>query len=324
MASSSALQELFDAMEISKSASYLLLPPTIVTLYDMFLRSSEEGTTQSSEGIVLCCKILWARLSNFPLQLIRQARCTCVSFTWISTLAGPAIFTTTINIILSLRLYALYSQSRIVAALLSTLVFAEFVLETYSCIAASVGTTRLDPPLGLPWTGCLFVPQTSSGARDTLLAWVSCLVVSMTFFLLMVYKFIIMIAWRKNDSRFIQTSNNDQSPAATLLDIFVRDGTLYFFLIFCTVLLTTVFNNVTPLKQNVMVPFSWMIAIYSLAGSGLILNLRTAARTTEGILSFSTATTHMSELRVAHSETINSTTIGSSAVDFELETYSSE
>ena len=59
--------------------------------------------------------------------------------------------------------------------------------------------------------------------------------------------------------------------------------------------------------------------LYSKQGSSLILNLRTAARTTKGTLSFSAATNHVSELRVAHIDTL-----GTAATDYELDTYSYE
>ena len=50
------------------------------------------------------------------------------------------------------------------------------------------------------------------------------------FFILMIYKFVMMVAWRRDSSSSDRNYGDERMSSATLLGIFVRDGTLYFFL----------------------------------------------------------------------------------------------
>lgn len=46
----------------------------------------------------------------------------------------------------------------------------------------------------------------------------------------MIYKFVMMVAWRRDSSSSDRNYGDERMSSATLLGIFVRDGTLYFFL----------------------------------------------------------------------------------------------
>lgn len=319
MATPEALKELFDAMGTSRDVSYFMLAAVVIPIYDILLNLSREIQHVWHAKLSLV-KLLYfiARYYGLAFLIFIVTAATlrspsekfCVAATWVTSLAGPAVFTTTINIILTLRLHALYEQKRSVFIGLSVLVFAEFVLEVYSCIKAGLETKSLSPPLGLPWTGCLYIPPPS--ARETLLAWISCLTVALIFFLMMVYKFAMMVKFRGRDARAFSSSTS-------LLTIFVRDGTFYFFLIFVMVLLCTTFINVTSLKARYQIPFAYMIAVYSIAGSNLILNLRSAAHGRGTILSFTANNTDVSELRVARRYNSNTFNTATTTAEFEME-----
>ncbi|CAL1711136.1 unnamed protein product [Somion occarium] len=95
---------------------------------------------------------------------------------------------------------------------------------------------------------------------------------------------------------------NLRSPE--LLDTFFQDGTIYFLLTFCIVLICTIFINVQKLLPWYLVPYNWQMTAFSQAGSRLILNLRTVARGKGDVLSFINQS-DISGLRIASESAIS-------------------
>ncbi|PBK58681.1 hypothetical protein ARMSODRAFT_1028048 [Armillaria solidipes] len=93
----------------------------------------------------------------------------CQRWFWAKILLGEILFTTVINIILIMRLNAMYGKKLKVLVFLVFLVIVEFVLELYCSLvsAKKAYETTFTAPLGLPWPGCFARPN----VMFTLTAW---------------------------------------------------------------------------------------------------------------------------------------------------------
>ncbi|KAL9709188.1 hypothetical protein Ac2012v2_007543 [Leucoagaricus gongylophorus] len=104
--------------------------------------------------------------SYFEGQLKRSSRCH--AHLYLATVAGLFIFTTVINVILLLRLYALYESSVRVLRFLITVVFIEFVLELYTTVETLISEHVVPSNPLIPYPGCIIQ---SSPHTSNLVAW---------------------------------------------------------------------------------------------------------------------------------------------------------
>ncbi|TFK31569.1 hypothetical protein BDQ12DRAFT_729437 [Crucibulum laeve] len=185
---------------------------------------------------------------------------------------GPIVFATIINIIMLLRVHALYHHNFKVLCILIFALLGEFSAELFISIKYAILLTRslFTPPLGLPLTGCLAVPNTGL----TLVAWVPGLVVAAFFFAMTLWKFIDTA--RKSQKAPIWKVR-EWKTLSPFLVAFIKDGTIFFFLITLTLLVSTILTMAAPNAMKT-IPLSWLIAVYSFAGCRLILNLREVGR----------------------------------------------
>ncbi|KAJ3486336.1 hypothetical protein NLI96_g4302 [Meripilus lineatus] len=162
---------------------------------------------------------------------------------------GPNVFTTLVNLIFIMRLYALYHRNTRVLIFLLTLLFgeyassprffilvtdmtpAEFTAEMYSTIFTVLNEVPMSAPLGLPWLGCI-VSLKSNTRQKGLAAWILCLIVA-----------------------FNPTHH--------------RIFTTVFFALMMIIFVQTPIAAIAP---------PWIVALYSISGSRLVLNLRISAR----------------------------------------------
>lgn len=245
-----------------------------------------------SESAVYICSILWNLLldgcthrfgesftgSNLS-DLLPVDTCTglsvkfCQNYLWFYSMGGAIIFTTAINAILVLRLYALFGRSFRVLAILIAILTVEFATEFYISFKIGLVTqkTAFVAPPGVPLPGCLATAPT----HFTLASWIPCLIAATIFFLMTAYKMLQSLADMRRGG--ISWSIQNQHSISPILLAFFQDGTIYFSLIAVILLVCTITTIVLegPMK---IVGQGWLIAIYSFSGSRLILNLRQAAR----------------------------------------------
>ncbi|KAJ6590177.1 hypothetical protein DFH09DRAFT_1359155 [Mycena vulgaris] len=180
-------------------------------------------------------------------------------------MGGDILFSTVVNIILILRLNAMYGKKAVLVFLL-VLFSGEFSLELYVCIKAAISTERevFPAPVDI-WPGCLSNPDT----HFTLISWIPTLVIQFIFFLLTIAKLF-------EDGRWRLSTLKEMKTLSPLFVSFIRDGSVFFFLIFAIVLASTLLSLLVhgPLL-NMAQP--WLTAIYSFSVSGLVLNLRQLA-----------------------------------------------
>ncbi|CAL1707160.1 unnamed protein product [Somion occarium] len=159
--------------------------------------------------------------------------------------------TMTVQVILQLRVYALYNRSRKILIFLLALCALEV-----SAMAVLVGVTighleRL--PVSSTTTGCYYRGILGFSA----LFWVPGLIYEPILFFLVLYK-----AWPSK-------RNEPQIPLVVRI---ARDSLLYFVLVFAELLISTVIWARAPTYINLVMP--WSAALPSILGSRLLLNMR--------------------------------------------------
>ncbi|OCB85149.1 hypothetical protein A7U60_g7775 [Sanghuangporus baumii] len=189
-----------------------------------------------------------------------------VALTDLLNSAGDILFTTVVNVILILRLAALYKYNRKVICFLSILLIMEFAVELYVTVKNTLFTWK---------TAYVASPgfEASNSRTST--------------------RMLTSITPAKQDpmshyhlTTLNMTNNTDLVLAiklilrkeiiSPLLVALLRDGALHFF---CITAILTVCTVTTTVIQGpyAAVGLEWLIAIYSVSGSRLILNLRDSA-----------------------------------------------
>ncbi|KAK7683085.1 hypothetical protein QCA50_013758 [Cerrena zonata] len=169
-----------------------------------------------------------------------------------------------IGVIFILRLYSIYSRSVPVLVTFSLLLAAELGTKIW---AFTDGTRLILPP---QLDGCILVGRSPSGER-MVYTWAAELVFDTLVFFATLYRTIHLYR------------NSQGGTAQSLIRVIMRDGILYFAVIFGTNVVTvTMFVAATPDLKVVNASFSTLIT--SLMVSRLMLNLRRqAARTHEAV-----------------------------------------
>ncbi|KAJ6451674.1 hypothetical protein C8R47DRAFT_1229758 [Mycena vitilis] len=133
--------------------------------------------------------------------------------------------------------------------------------------AVTTAQNAFEPPQGVHWPGCVTIVSTF----PALVGWVPAIFVSLIFFVLTMVKFVIV--FRTSHSEWRLDKLRELKSYSPILMAFVRDGTVFFLLIFTAVLVNTVTDQVFegPLSGIVL---PWVTAIYSFSASRLVLNIR--------------------------------------------------
>ncbi|TCD63508.1 hypothetical protein EIP91_005341 [Steccherinum ochraceum] len=155
------------------------------------------------------------------------------------------------QVILQLRVYALYERSKSVLLLLLAMCALEMAAMA-SLVGVTIGNLEHLPIASTP-TGCYYRGLLELSA----LFWVPGLIFEPILCILVIYK-----AWSpKNPSRSIP-----------LVATVARDSLLYFIAIFAILLCSTIIWAVNPTYINMVMP--WSAALPSILGSRLLLNMR--------------------------------------------------
>jgi len=191
---------------------------------------------------------------------------------------GDILFTTFVNMLFSLRMYALFGGDKRVLGFFVALCIAEYGAEFYTVFVSAQTATRaafLAPP-GVPIPGCLTVGLPE---RLTLIAWIPNLTVNSLFFIVSMFKL-----WKWTGTHGTLRSAHGSGP--TVFDVILRDGTVFYFVTMAVV----VVNMVTALIQGArlnLLTTPWLITAYSFSGAHIILNLRKAAA--KGVIGVNTS-----------------------------------
>ncbi|KAF8338615.1 hypothetical protein F5887DRAFT_982075 [Amanita rubescens] len=163
-----------------------------------------------------------------------------------------------IGVIFILRLYALYNRSMVVVSLGCLLLATELGVKIW---AFTCGTSLQLPP-GL--VGCILVGRTSLRFAST---WISELVFDLIVFLATIHQAIL------------NNSEIHKSQGISLFDLVVRDGVIYFAIIFVANSVTVLMFIFAP-EDLKAINASFSTLITSLMVSRLILNLRSVVEST--------------------------------------------
>ncbi|GJE92690.1 hypothetical protein PsYK624_088450 [Phanerochaete sordida] len=270
------LEALFTTLHLTRIGTYVNVAALCTASYDLLLNLHNE------------IEQIWLAPWSLPKVLYLLARyysvihlcivnglsistgmsdAKCVFFT-ARISGGPVVFTSLVNVILLLRIRAIFDMNMKVVYPVAFLMICQFGVELSTTVWNAMIVRRIPTPPFIPWPGCL----AEGLMRQTLLAWIPCIVVASICASLTVYRFFAVagITWRT------KASSIDVSP---LFRQFVWDGTLGFILIFavnvtCAITTLTVNNALADLPSN------WLIVIYALVGAKMILNLRVTAKTT--------------------------------------------
>ncbi|KAF8994814.1 hypothetical protein BDQ17DRAFT_1412416 [Cyathus striatus] len=128
--------------------------------------------------------------------------------------------------------------------------------------------------IAVPLAGCAIQlpPSISSQHRVMAIFWGPCLSISLILFLMT-----LATLWRLSNvnENLRHPCRWKQGKPYPLLSLILTDGTVFFFLIFIADLIMTIQDcSDTPLTTSSEQLLPWVIAIRSVAGSRLILNLR--------------------------------------------------
>ncbi|KAI0340201.1 hypothetical protein BDW22DRAFT_1360739 [Trametopsis cervina] len=179
--------------------------------------------------------------------------------------------------IFTLRLYAVYGKSRTILFLFTALLAGEVAVKIWSFTAG----TRLQLPPGL--VGCILTGKDATSR--VMFTWVAELVFDSCVFVAMLYRTIILA-----------NSVSRESKASSIVHVLMRDGIVYFAVIFVSNLITVlVYVLATPDLKVINASFSTLIT--TLMISRLMLNLRRTNLREEYYTNDSDATTLSMQMR---------------------------
>jgi len=214
-------------------------------------------------GILYLGTILRIQTSTKPTVSL------CRAYFYLRGPFGPVLFVMTLNVIFVLRLNALYNKNIKVLVGLVILLICEFVAKYVIIALHTVRMARAAAVALLEFSvpGCL---DTALDKNIDLTAWIPALLVASILFSMTIYKCLQVM----NESSEWQLSKlREISP---LIMACVCDGTIFYFLTFAIMLSCTIVDLTFKSElQGVTLP--WIVSIYSLSVSRLILNIRHTA-----------------------------------------------
>ncbi|EJD43016.1 hypothetical protein AURDEDRAFT_167965 [Auricularia subglabra TFB-10046 SS5] len=196
---------------------------------------------------------------------------------------GPQVLALVTDAILIMRVRSMYQNSKKVTFVLVVLFVAQIIVES-----VVVGIVTNDPILPPPFPhlplGCIYK---NAFPPYTLAVWIPALSFASLLFGMTLFKL-----WEYQEA--------DVRPSGPLV-LFAQDGAMFFSMIFCLLLLGTLATGLAPAALQ-DVGLSWLVAVYGIVTSRLILNLREFSTTP----SFVTRPTNLRllsfEMQVPHRE----------------------
>ncbi|KIK60952.1 hypothetical protein GYMLUDRAFT_73720 [Collybiopsis luxurians FD-317 M1] len=232
------LDSLFELIRNNRAQNASTVAAFTILMYDCLLTFNKE--------IIHIWKSSW----TFPKCLYLYAKYYGLAYLW----GGPIIFTTLVNIILGLRLYALYQSSKI------SMFYVLFILDISAELWGSVNSILLEtraplldlgalepyiPDIDRVLPGCTFEQLPSF--RFTLASYIPNLFVSGIFFCLVAYRCFKSAPWKSWFSRRDYkglTSNGSFTPG-NIVAYFIRDA---------AILITMMTTVLRPELSGVFIP----------------------------------------------------------------------
>ncbi|EJD40945.1 hypothetical protein AURDEDRAFT_169923 [Auricularia subglabra TFB-10046 SS5] len=188
--------------------------------------------------------------------------------------------------LLILRLHSVYGRRRAVTIPLVVLYVVQAIIEAVVVGVSSDRANPIRPPPVLgSWVGCVYTY--TSSPRFVLAAWIPALIFqSPSLFLLApetTSNEIIMtgILFAMTLYKLWELRTNG-IEAGGIMTVFVRDGAMFFAMIFAEELTNTLTTAIAPLPL-LEVGGPWLIAVFGIVTSRLILNLREYSNTPDGL-----------------------------------------
>ncbi|KAF8519464.1 hypothetical protein JB92DRAFT_3094941 [Gautieria morchelliformis] len=211
----------------------------------------------------------------------------CRGWQWFSAYSGPIISTAAVHVLLIMRLYAIYGHDYRMLFLLSSLYLINISVsilaivvhllipvttQTAISVAAVVlrGIQTIPQSAALPISGCL----ANGDPRSNLLlvAWIPKIVIDLIFFVLTLVKFIQVV--RRLSGTTLSTIFREGNKLAPLLTLFVKDGAVWFVVVFASDLQASYFAIAHANGPLENMGVAWLVATVAIASSRLVLRLR--------------------------------------------------
>ncbi|KAF9044942.1 hypothetical protein BJ165DRAFT_1474381 [Panaeolus papilionaceus] len=302
--------EIFYLVRSSQTISYMFVSAGTLMVYDTLLVLPREVThiwsaKWSAPKVLYLLTRYWGLVILFvDLSVYTHLQTSvqwCQRFLWYNmTIGSTSTLSLLVNIVLMMRLYALYGRSIQIVLFLVVIFLADIVLAVLSVVftgPSAYSTTFVAPP-SLPLLGCLSAPDIS----NTIYGWIGGLATAIILFVMMAYKLL-----SNNRTRPRRTAHTSLPP---LIVAFYRDGTMAFFLIMCVTVVGFIlsFTIDGPLQISYM---PWVTVITSACGSRLILHLREAVyddptRHTEALSAQGVNAYKMQSVRLSQSKRVRS------------------
>ncbi|KAJ6614888.1 hypothetical protein B0H10DRAFT_2043033 [Mycena sp. CBHHK59/15] len=183
----------------------------------------------------------------------------------------PVITNITTNILLCMRLHALYGRSRKVLMFLCFIFLGSLFAEFYMCVQYGINSAKgpgtvLPPPI----PGC--IPTSIPIGFPAVIAWGPTVSAQVIFFLMSLYHLFRSRAAETEDEISGWRILFYVQHKTPLIIWFVRDGAFFFFMILVSLIVGLVIMIHDTSLTSLAVCF--IMATYSFAGTRLILNLR--------------------------------------------------
>ncbi|KJA22013.1 hypothetical protein HYPSUDRAFT_87646 [Hypholoma sublateritium FD-334 SS-4] len=267
-----------EALTSLQVLNYVSLSAITVLVYDTILLFGDEVTLIWSAAWSFP-KVLYIILRYYPFLhlsalfhirgLANDVPDVCSTYVWYHGFGGVICILPPVSALFTLRVCALYRDSRKVIALVWILWAVETIGELVTTVRVEIGQHGSERPV-IHGPGCFTVPKKDMPLyRSELLAWIPALFASCVLFLLTLFKLLHLF-------RYLFTIDN-KKPGYEFIRLelsMLRDGTLYFFLIFIATLLTMVSDLSSKLGYFNDLWHPWFLLLYSIAGSRLVLNIR--------------------------------------------------
>ncbi|PIL29237.1 hypothetical protein GSI_09286 [Ganoderma sinense ZZ0214-1] len=171
-----------------------------------------------------------------------------------------------------MRLYAAYSQSKLILVIIVSLYTAELAVGVVTATLIVTSLEVYERPAYMPFPGCLVNPP--SHPELSIMAWSVALGTTCIYFLLILYKFANTISLRREGTSPGKVSIWELGTISPLLYAFLRDSTFYFFLVFAGNFMNLLFEIIFQGRALSIMGTNWLSAIYSISASRVCLNTR--------------------------------------------------
>jgi len=274
-----ALQQFIVALGANQRTTYSYVAALTFLAYDIILSFSQEvkyiWRSKASPITVLYFIVRYYSLItiiaivgifthvNVPIHVCKQY------FLW-TIIGGPSVFIITLDLILLLRVFALYDRSKRLFSILLVLVLGDFAAALWGAIKLAKALAAKVMLIPAPWRGCVT-------AVPDMKYILTCYVPNYTLSLL----FLAMTLWKLLENhqdvygKFTWKSLRNMDNMSPLLFAFVRDGSVFFALASVATFLGLIASFMVhgPIQAAF---FPWTLAMYSYSGAHLVLNLRAA------------------------------------------------